>query len=204
MLEIEAMIHNAYIVEQQQNDPWHNSPYRDLLKLTPDARGKMGEAIVSEALHQANNSKILIEEDYSDVNVKGDNVHYDMKINGLNVEIKTAYRGKSGSWQHENLYRNAADMTIFVDFDIDGIYFAVILENQLPLDDYNKELFGRKKATLRQNKDDGYKLDFSATTYKTLMSHNDNYAKFFVAEKAGLFDIGSFIAERILNYVELI
>ena len=87
---------------------------------------------------------------------------------------------------------------------IDGIYFAVILENQLPLDDYNKELFGRKKATLRQNKDDGYKLDFSATTYKTLMSHDDNYAKFFVAEEASLFDIGSFIAERILSYVELI
>ena len=202
MLEIEAMIHNAYVAEQQQNDPWHNSPYRNLLNLTLDARGKMGEAIVSEALHQANYSRINIEEDYSDVNAKGENVHYDMRINGLNVEIKTAYRGKSGSWQHENLYRSAADMTIFVDFDVDGIYFSVIPEELLPLDGYN-DLFGkRKRATLRQNKDDGYKLDFSATTHKTLAAHGDKYAKFFVAEEASLLDIGSFISERILAYVD--
>ena len=202
MLEIEAMIHETYTAEQERNDPWHSSPYRNLLKLTIDARGKMGEAIVSKALHQAQNPRIVIDEDYSDVNSKGDQVHYDMKINGINVEIKTAYRGKNGSWQHENLYRSAADMTIFVDFDLDGIYFSVIPENLLPLDGYN-ELFGnRKKATLRQNKDDGYKFDFSMTTHKTLAAHGETYAKFFVADDASLYDIGSFISERILNYVD--
>lgn len=202
MLEIEAMIHEVYTAEQVQNDPWHDSPYRNLLKLTIDARGKIGEAIISEALHQANNPRIAIEEDYSDVNAKGDNVHYDMRINGLNVEIKTAYRGKSGSWQHENLYRNAADMTIFVDFDLDGIYFSVIPECLLPLDGYNSLFGGRKRATLRQNKDDGYKFDFSSTTHKTLAAHGDKYAKFFIADDASLSDIGSFISERILDYVD--
>ena len=204
MLEIEAMIHNAYTAEQERNDPWFDSPYRNLLKLTIDARGKIGEAIISNSLHQVNNPNIIIEEDYPDVNAKGDHVHYDMKINGLNVEIKTAYRGKSGTWQHENLYKTAADMTIFVDFDTDGIYFSVIPECLLPLGEYN-DLFGsRKRATLRQNKDDGYKLDFSMTQHKTLAKHGDKYAKYFIAEEASLEDIGSFISERILNYVDSI
>jgi hypothetical protein len=202
MLEIETMIHEAYVVEQEKNNPWHDSPYRDLINLTIDARGKIGEAIVSKALHQIENSRIIIEEDYSDINIKGNNAHYDMRINGLNIEIKTAYRGKNGSWQHENLYRSAADMTIFVDFDTEGIYFSVIPEELLPLDDYNSLFGNRKKATLRQNKDDGYKFDFSATTHKTLAAHGDKYAKFFIADEASLTDIGSFISERILDYVD--
>ena len=47
MLEIEAMIHEAYIKEQANKDPWNDSPYKDLLKLTIDQRGKIGENIVA-------------------------------------------------------------------------------------------------------------------------------------------------------------
>lgn len=200
MLEIEAMIHETYTKERANKDPWNNSPYKDLLKLTIDQRGKIGENIVSEAIKQANNINICIEEDVSDVNTKGDGVHYDIKVNGQLIEIKTAYRGTSNTWQHENLYKTAATMSLFLDFDYHGIYVSLIPEDILPLGKDSK-VFGRKHGTLRQNKDDGYKLDFSLTTFKNFAAYGDTYSTYFDADEASLEDIGIFITERILAYV---
>ena len=159
MLEIEAMIQKAYAAEKENNDPWQDSPYRDFLNLTLDTRGKLGEQIISQALSNSGNANIIIEENTSDVNVKGDGVHYDMKINGLLIEIKTAYRGKNNNWQHENLYVSAADMSIFLDIDYQGLYITVIPEKLLPLGK-DSPIFGRKHGTLRKNKDDDINLIF--------------------------------------------
>lgn len=203
MLEIEAMIHEAYTKEQASKDPWNDSPYKELLKLTIDQRGKIGENIVSEAIKQANNSLICIEEDVTDVNAKGNGVHYDIKVNGQLIEIKTAYRGTGNSWQHENLYKTAATMSLFLDFDYNGIYISVIPENILPLGK-DSEIFGRKHGTLRQDRSDGYKLDFSLTTFKNFASYGNTYSTYFDADEASLEDIGIFITERILAYVDSI
>jgi hypothetical protein len=199
MSEIETMIHETYIKEQKSKSPWENSPYQELLKLTLDQRGKVGENIVSEAIKQANNNLIYIEEDISDVNAKGDGVHYDMRVNGQLIEIKTAYRGSNNCWQHENLYKTAATMSLFLDFDYNGIYISLFPEELLPLGK-DSEVFGRKHGTLRQNKDDGYKLDFSLTTLKNFTKYGDTYSIYFEADEANLKDIGIFIAERILAY----
>ena len=174
-----------------------------MLKLTIDQRGKIGENIVSEAIKQANNSLICIEEDVTDINIKGDGVHYDIKVNGQLIEIKTAYRGTGNSWQHENLYKNAATMSIFLDFDYNGIYVSIIPEDILPLGKDSK-IFGRKHGTLRQNRSDGYKLDFSLTTFKNFANYGDTYSIYFDADEASLEDIGIFITERILAYVDSI
>jgi hypothetical protein len=203
MLEIEAMIQEAYAAEKENNDPWQDSPYRDFLNLTLDTRGKLGEQIISQALSNSGNANLIIEEDVSDVNVKGDGVHYDMKVNGLLIEIKTAYRGKGNSWQHENLYVSAADMSIFLDIDYQGLYITVIPEKLLPLGK-DSPIFGRKHGTLRKNKDDGYKLDFSQTTLKTFFAHGESYCKYFDESEASLENIGQFIAERICAYADSI
>ena len=203
MLEIEEMIHDAYIKEQASKDPWNDSPYKELLKLTIDQRGKIGEQIISEAIKQANNSHLCIEEDVSDVNAKGDGVHYDIRVNGQLIEIKTAYRGTSNSWQHENLYKTAATMSLFLDFDYHGIYVSIFPEDILPLGKDSK-VFGRKHGTLRQNKDDGYKLDFSLTTFKNFANYGNAYSVYFDADEASLEDIGIFVTERILTYVDSI
>lgn len=203
MLEIEAMIQKAYAAEKENNDPWQDSPYRDFLNLTLDTRGKLGEQIISQALSNSGNANIIIEENTSDVNVKGDGVHYDMKINGLLIEIKTAYRGKNNNWQHENLYVSAADMSIFLDIDYQGLYITVIPEKLLPLGK-DSPIFGRKHGTLRKNKDDGYKLDFSQTTLKTFFVYGENYCKYFDESEASLENIGQFIAERICAYADSI
>lgn len=203
MLEIEAMIHEAYIKEQASKDPWSDSPYKELLKLTIDQRGKIGECIISEAIKQAQNTRICIEEDISDVSAKGDGVHYDIRVNGQMIEIKTAYRGTGNSWQHENLYKTAATMSIFLDFDYHGIYVSIFPEHILPLSK-DSEVFGRKHGTLRQNKDDGYKLDFSLTTFKNFAKYDNMYSTYFEADSVNLKDIGIFITERILAYVDSI
>jgi hypothetical protein len=203
MLEIETMIHEAYIKEQASKDPWSDSPYKELLKLTIDQRGKIGECIISEAIKQAQNTRICIEEDISDVSAKGDGVHYDIRVNGQMIEIKTAYRGTGNSWQHENLYKTAATMSIFLDFDYHGIYVSIFPEHILPLNK-DSEVFGRKHGTLRKNKDDGYKLDFSLTTFKNFAKYDNIYSTYFDADNVSLKDIGVFITERILAYVDSI
>ena len=201
MLEIETMIHEIYEKEQVANDPWRDSPYKELLGLTIDQRGKIGEAIVSTSIKKASNDNIIVEEDISDVNAKPNEMHYDIKVNGQFIEIKTAYRGKQHSWQHENLYKKAATMTIFIDFDYHGLYVSIFPESELPLDK-DSPIFGRKHGTLRQNRDDGYKLDFSLTTFKNFAKYGNDYSKYFEAEEANLENIGIFITERILAYVE--
>lgn len=202
MLEIESMICEAYAEEQSNNNPWHDSPYKDFLNLTIDARGKLGEKIISQAISKSGNTEIVIEEDISDVNSKGDGVHYDMKVNGLLIEIKTAYKGKNNNWQHENLYVSAADMSIFLDIDYQGLYVTIVPENLLPLGK-DSPIFGtRKHGTLRKNKDDGYKLDFSQTTMKNFFTYGNDYCKYFDASEASLEDIGHFITERICAYAD--
>lgn len=201
MLEIEAMIHEIYVKEQVANDPWSDSPYKELLQLTIDQRGKIGEEIISKAIKDANNSKIIIEEDVSDVNAKPNEMHYDMKVNDQFIEIKTAYKGRNNTWQHENLYKTAATMTIFIDFDYYGLYVSIFPESDLPLGK-DSPIFGRKHGTLRQNRDDGYKLDFSLTTFRNFANYGNRYSIYFDADEASLEDIGKFITERILDYVE--
>lgn len=199
MLEISSMISEAYAEEEVKNNPWNDSPYKDFHKLSLDGRGKIGEIIISKAIKRANHPSIIIEEDVSDVNAKG-NMPYDIKVNGSFIEIKTAYRGgKTISWQHENLYKEGVDMAIFLDFDYYGIYVSVVPEKLLPLGK-DSPIFGRKHGTLRQHKVDGYKLDFSKTTLKTL--NENGYSYYFDANEATLENIGKYIVERILKYVE--
>lgn len=148
-------------VSNQENNPWEDSPFKNLLKLTIDGRGRIGEEIVSQSLHT---TSMNFNEDITDTN-NGDK--YDLIIEGQKVEVKTAYRDSRNSWQHENIYKNAAvDKIIFIDFDYNNVIITVAPASSIPFEEKNKT-FG-KKATLRKNKDDGYKLDFSMTTHKNL------------------------------------
>ena len=52
--------------------------------------------------------------------------------------------------------------------------------------------------------DDGYKLDFSLTTFKNFANYGNAYSVYFDADEASLEDIGIFVTERILTYVDSI
>ena len=153
-----------------ENNPWDNSPFKTLLTLSIDGRGKVGEEMVSQAFHAV---LCDIQEDITDVN---DGSKYDIKVNNHTIEIKTAYRDIRNSWQHENIYKNAnVDYIIFIDFDYQDVIISCVPTNIITFEEKDK-IFG-KKATLRKAKDDGYKFDFSRRTHKNLI--NNNLAKVF-------------------------
>ena len=164
------IIKEATLEQDSKNNPWKDSPFKDLLTLKIDYRGLVGERIISESFHSISCN---IEEDITNVN-SGD--MYDMKVNGCTIEIKTAYRDSNNSWQHENIYKNAnVDYIIFVDFDYQNIIVSVIPTTIIPFD--KKDAIFGKKATLRKGKEDGYKFDFSRKTHQNLI--NNHLAKVF-------------------------
>ena len=195
-MNIPELIHEEKI-KQNTNNPWETSPYKEFPELTIDARGKIGERICSISCKTKSN--IIIEEDISDVNAKGNNTHYDIKINGKYIEVKTSYRDKNDNWQHENIYKNSehCDAVLFIDFDYHGIHFSLFKTKDLPLST-DSPFFPSKHATLRKNKDDGYKLDFSRRTISNFK--NNHYI--FLSENNVTFDeIGNFIEKELFNYV---
>lgn len=167
------IINQAKKEQEEKMTFWKDSPFKNLLYLTSDYRGWVGEKAISSAFHEVSCN---IEEDITNVN-SGDK--YDMKVNNCIIEIKTAYRDSNNSWQHENIYKYAnVDYVIFVDFDYQNIIISVIPTNIIPFDKKDS-IFG-KKATLRKGKEDGYKFDFSRRTHQNLI--NNNLAKVFSSD----------------------
>ena len=135
-----------------------------------DCRGKIGEIIVSNSLHKF--SDLFFNLDISDINKHEDGI-YDLKINNKRIEVKTSCHTADFCWQHEPLYKeNKCDIIIFIDFTYNSFYISYCLDEELPLGKDNELLFGKKHGTLRKNKDDGYKLDFSRATIKKLIENN--------------------------------
>lgn len=143
--------------------PWETALFKDVYNMTNDARGAFGEQLISGTIHALGWE---IQCDVTNKNVHDDG-HYDIKANNHRMEVKTSCL--SNSYQHEPLYKeNVCDYVIFIDFYYDKFYVSVVKNEELPLDKDNKTLFGRKHGTLRRNKDDGYKLDFSPATIQQL------------------------------------
>lgn len=144
-------------------NPWEYSIFKELVSFSADKRGELGERWVSDWIGA---SDIEVIDDVTTKTNFGE--AFDMIIEGdVKVEIKTAYRGLSNSWQHENLYKlGCCAYVVFVDVDYTSIYLSIVEMEHIPFDARNA-MFG-KKATLRQGRSDGYKLDFSPTTIKNL------------------------------------
>lgn len=183
-------------------DPWETSPFKDLLKLTIDTRGKIGEQIISQSLHADSNN--IFNEDISDINKHENDKHYDLKVNDLSIEVKTAYRDSNDSWQHENIYQtNGSDIIVFVDFDYTQFYITIVSTNDIPFKDIrdNTIMFGRKHTTLRKGKEDGHKFDFSQHTIDTLITAG---ACQTFSSDATPSEIAKFYERRMKNYVGII
>ena len=155
-------------MEQQTDNPQDNAIFKDIYHLSNDARGKFGELVISNLIHHLNWD---IQIDVSDEVMRSDG-HYDIKAKNHRIEVKTACYGGSGSWQHEPLYDNATydacDYIVFLDFGYDCYYLTICKSMDLPFGGRsNPTMFGNKHGTLRKNKDNGYKFDFSRTTIHT-------------------------------------
>ena len=156
---------HQFNLEVNQHDKWIGKPFEELARMKSDSRGKYGEILFSLIIHHL---KWNIELDTSDKNQHEDGT-YDIKANNKRIEVKTACY--SNSFQHEPLYteeENKCDIVVFFDFYYDKFYISIVKTNELPLNKTNKFLFNGLHGHLRPTKKDGYKLDFSLTTLKTL------------------------------------
>lgn len=178
------LIHNFCLSHQNAEDKWKTSPFREIKELTNDARGELGETIVSSIFHGLNYE---INEDITNQSIK-ENGHYDLKVRGQRIEVKTTCADKQ--FQHEPLYaENVCDLVFFLDFTYDKYWLTICRNDELPLGRDNKD-FGNKHGTLRKNKDDGFKLDFSFTTIKSLIA--TGHTKQF-AENSSIEELQSFV-----------
>ena len=175
-------------------DTWETAVFANVKRMENDTRGQFGEKLVSESLHLK--EKFVFDMDCTNSNVHSDG-HYDLKVNGIRIEVKTSC--KSGtSWQHEPLYAEAVcDLVIFIDFDYDTFHISIIPSRDLPLGRPSK-YFIRKQGTLRKNKDDGYKLDFSAKSIRDLT--NFGLTRTFNSN-ATIQDIADFIGGKIDEFI---
>lgn len=178
------LIHNFCLSHQNAEDRWKTSPFREIKELTNDARGELGETIVSTIFHSLGYE---IDEDITNQNVK-ENGHYDLKVRDQRIEVKTTCADKQ--FQHEPLYtNNVCDLVVFLDFTYDKYWLTICKNGELPLGRDNKD-FGNKHGTLRKNKDNGYKLDFSFTTIKSLIA--TGHTKQFT-ENSSIEELQSFV-----------
>lgn len=112
-----------------------------------------------------------------------------MKVDNQRIEVKTSIN--TSFWQHEPLYyADVCDIVIFLDFRYNDFVITICKSKDLPLKKENVPLFGRKRGTLRKNKDDGYKLDFSLKTFSVL-EQTDNCKVFL--ENASIEEMAHFI-----------
>lgn len=172
----------------QKQDNWEQSDLCFLKKMENDVRGKFGELLISRWLHKI--PDCIMEQDVSD-NSKHDDGHYDLKACGQRIEVKTSCLS-TNCWQHEPLYKeNACDIVFFLDFSYNNMcYFSIVRSIDLPLG-RDSDIMPGKHGTLRKNKDDGYKLDFSFKTLSDLAKVN----------KMLSFNVSSVDEEQVLDFI---
>lgn len=107
---------------------WYSSPFYPIKTLEIDQRGAVGERICVAIL-----SKCGYEVDY-EADVTRQHKDYDLRCQGMRVEVKTATRGaKSKTFQHESILRNAHwDGIILLDIAPNNIYVACRLNSEVP------------------------------------------------------------------------
>ena len=141
---------------------WDDSPLQDIRKLSADAIGSGGEALLFNLCKKYG---IDVEWDGNkNISKKGSSDRpYDMLIRGRKVEVKTARMGEYSTFQHENLSNdNSPDFWIFIDISPHETYFTVI-------DSYNlksKHPILQRTAHSRKKTNDVYKLDTSEPVLK--------------------------------------
>lgn len=178
-----------------KEDSWETAIFANIKRMENDTRGQFGEQLVSEALHL--NENFVFDMDSTNSNVHSDG-HYDLKVNGIRIEVKTSCRTSQTVWQHEPLYAEAVcDLVVFIDFDYNVFHISVIPSNDLPLG-RTSPYFVNKKGTLRKNKDDGYKLDFSAKTIRDLTAFG--LTRTFGAE-ATVQDVAKYIGGKLNEFI---
>jgi len=141
---------------------WKESKYKIIDELKNDSVGRIGENFI-KSLFEKLEYNVIYNNDKIDKNGV-----FDMIINDKKIEIKTARIGMSNKFQHENLRNNGSDFYIFLDVAPNCIFFTILKHFNLN----NKNIIINKKAHLRKETTNVYKLDFSLNDISKYLKNN--------------------------------
>ena len=150
-------------VQKMGNKKWNNATLASIQSLCSDFSGKVGELFLNEVC-RVGGATVIYD---GDANIGAEDGTYDVKIQwGGGVakknEIKTAWQGKNGGFQHESLRAEGCDQYIFVDIMPECFHVTVLRKFDMKVP---HPIIGRKPH-LRKGTDDVYKLDFGESNLK--------------------------------------
>jgi len=147
---------------------WKGSPFEFLRKLSLDERGKWGEDFIQALVKAITTLKVIWEGDKN--TGRKDGAVFDMFINFLKIEVKTATQSTDGyTYQHENVHKEGKDWegkdgtkwdkVLFLDITPTGFYITIIDRDDFYFEERHPIL--EKRATLRKTHSKAYKFDTS-------------------------------------------
>jgi len=150
-------------VQKEGNKKWNNATLASIQSLCSDFSGKVGELFLNEVC-RVGGATVIYD---GDANIGAEDGTYDVKIQwGEGVakknEVKTAWQGKNGGFQHESLRAEGCDQYIFVDIMPECFHVTVLAKFDMKAP---HPIIGRKPH-LRKGTDDVYKLDFGESNLK--------------------------------------
>ena len=162
---------------KDRTDYWKDSPFELLHALENDERGKWGEAFLHKLLTKAGVPNTWD----GDCNTDAEDGTYDIKLTASplsRVEVKTSLN--ESNWQHEPIYAAPRwDRLVLIDINYDHIFISVFTHSQLAcilVPGSAKHPHLGKGATLRKDKEDGYKFDFSPATINNGLTHGYTFS----------------------------
>jgi hypothetical protein len=156
-MEIITNLIADYIQTSKKKNFWGGSPFFELLELGIDERGKFGEELVCRLLRA--HTDLNCDWDGNKNTAREDKTIWDIYINLLETEIKTAMRGtENPTWQHEKIVQEPVwRKIIFVDIDYSGIWFTVQNHSEIPFESNKHMLLGKKSTPCKG----GWKFDLT-------------------------------------------
>ena len=108
---------------------WNRGAFRDIIRLSPDQRGEVGERLLETLLNDIGVGGVT-REGPLDRTLK----HWDIRTDDMDVEVKTATLGRNSlSFQHESIERDRNyHALVFIDIAPNDIYMTWTAKNNIP------------------------------------------------------------------------
>ena len=191
--------------KQEAENQWNNSEFEKVNSLKIDYSGKVGELFLvslCKEIIESHKEEFQIKYEYFGDSTADDG-SFDIIINNVKIEVKTARLGKDGkSFQHENLKKHeilngvevGADVFIFIDITPNCFYISFLKYKEFIFEKKNK-IFNRTPH-LRKGTNNIYKFDISQKQILSVIEDNEGHS-LKVSKETSTKDIIPFLREAI-------
>jgi hypothetical protein len=155
----EILLEARQVTIDRSEDIWKKSIFHFLLPFSSDERGRFGEYYFSRIAQEYTDFSVIWD---GDSNTEADDGIYDMTINYLRNEIKTAMKGtKSDTWQHDVIKEvDDYDRLTFLDMTPDNKIYITVIKNTEMVYGTRHPIFEKKSTSCKG----GWKFDMSNST----------------------------------------